>query len=81
MSGTGVCAAMLTVDDPGFWHGLEPVRMGQLPHLQEQVTVIGCCPSVPEVVIHGHVCVSIEQYEAMGQNSGNNGKALLEDGT
>lgn len=32
---------MLTVDDPTFWEGLEPVQMGQLPHLQQQVTVIG----------------------------------------
>eukprot|EP00884_Botryococcus_braunii_P012079 jgi/Botrbrau1/20872/Bobra.0135s0007.1 len=39
--GTECDIAMLTVDDLSFWDGLESVRMGQLPHLQQQVTVIG----------------------------------------
>jgi hypothetical protein len=32
---------MLTVDDEAFWEGLTPVTFGQLPRLQDQVTVIG----------------------------------------
>ena len=35
-------AAMLTVEDKAFWEGLAPVNFGQLPRLQDQVTVIGC---------------------------------------
>ena len=34
-------AAMLTVEDETFWEGLAPVTFGQLPRLQDQVTVIG----------------------------------------
>ena len=33
---------MLTVEDEAFWEGLAPVTFGQLPRLQDQVTVIGC---------------------------------------
>ena len=33
---------MLTVEDEAFWDGLAPVVFGQLPRLQDQVTVIGC---------------------------------------
>lgn len=32
---------MLTVDDPAFWKGVEPVKFGVLPRLQDSVTVIG----------------------------------------
>lgn len=31
----------LTVQDPEFWKGLQPVTFGPLPRLQSQVTVIG----------------------------------------
>ncbi len=34
-------AAMLTVEDPAFWQGVEPVKFGVLPRLQDSVTVIG----------------------------------------
>ncbi len=34
-------AAMLTVEDPAFWLGVEPVKFGVLPRLQDSVTVIG----------------------------------------
>ncbi len=34
-------AAMLTVEDEEFWEGLCPVNFGELPRLQDQVTVIG----------------------------------------
>lgn len=37
---------MLTVDDEGFWKGLTPVDFGELPRLQDQVTVIGCARSL-----------------------------------
>ncbi|CAD7704517.1 unnamed protein product [Ostreobium quekettii] len=33
--------AMLRVDHPDFWDGLEPVDFGELPQLQDAVTVIG----------------------------------------
>ena len=36
----------LTVQDPEFWKGLQPVTFGPLPRLQSQVTVIGY-PCVP----------------------------------
>ena len=32
---------MLTVEDPAFWEGVEPVKFGVLPRLQDSVTVIG----------------------------------------
>lgn len=36
---------MLTVEDPAFWEGVEPVKFGVLPRLQDSVTVIGCASS------------------------------------
>lgn len=35
---------MLTVEDPAFWEGVEPVKFGVLPRLQDSVTVIGYVP-------------------------------------
>lgn len=32
---------MLTVEDDSFWEGVHPVRFGQLPQLQDGVTVVG----------------------------------------
>ncbi len=39
----GLCdvAAMLTVDDDEFWEGVSPVEFGDLPALQDAVTVVG----------------------------------------
>lgn len=34
-------AAMLTVDDNEFWQGVSPVEFGDLPALQDAVTVVG----------------------------------------
>lgn len=34
-------AAMLTVDDDEFWQGMSPVEFGELPALQDAVTVVG----------------------------------------
>lgn len=34
-------AAMLTVDDDEFWVGVSPVEFGELPALQDAVTVVG----------------------------------------
>ncbi|CAL8470933.1 g10475 [Coccomyxa elongata] len=39
--GTECDIAMLTVEDEDFWEGLCPVNFGELPRLQDQVTVIG----------------------------------------
>ncbi|KAF2071040.1 hypothetical protein CYY_007638 [Polysphondylium violaceum] len=33
--------AMLTVDDDTFWEGLTPLELGDLPDLQEVITVVG----------------------------------------
>lgn len=41
---------MLTVDSEEFWRGLTPVAFGDLPHLQDQVTVIGCALPCPQLV-------------------------------
>lgn len=35
------CAAMLTVNDDEFWEGVNPVEFGDLPALQDAVTVVG----------------------------------------
>ena len=32
---------MLTVHDDGFWEGVSPVEFGDLPTLQDAVTVVG----------------------------------------
>ena len=32
---------MLTVDDDEFWEGVSPVEFGELPALQDAVTVVG----------------------------------------
>ena len=45
---------MLTVDDPAFWQGVEPVKFGVLPRLQDSVTVIGCA-TCAFVMLHGNV--------------------------
>lgn len=34
-------AAMLTVNDDEFWEGVSPVEFGELPALQDAVTVVG----------------------------------------
>lgn len=34
-------AAMLTVDDDEFWEGITPLEFGDLPALQDAVTVVG----------------------------------------
>lgn len=53
-----VCgAAMLTVEDPAFWQGVEPVKFGVLPRLQDSVTVIGyaplfACLAMPCCILH-----------------------------
>jgi len=33
--------AMLTVEDDSFWEGITPLEFGDVPHLQDSVTVIG----------------------------------------
>ena len=49
----GLVQCRLTVQDPEFWKGLQPVTFGPLPRLQSQVTVIGypcaqpCWPQYP----------------------------------
>lgn len=39
----GVChlAALLTVESDEFWEGVSPVQFGELPALQDAVTVVG----------------------------------------
>uniref|UniRef100_A0A061SEI7 Protease do-like 9-like n=1 Tax=Tetraselmis sp. GSL018 TaxID=582737 RepID=A0A061SEI7_9CHLO len=39
--GTECDIALLTVEDNAFWEGIQTVRFGSLPHLQDSVTVIG----------------------------------------
>ncbi|KAL3818643.1 hypothetical protein ACJIZ3_004548 [Penstemon smallii] len=39
--GTECDIAMLTVDDDEFWEGVSPVEFGDLPALQDAVTVVG----------------------------------------
>ncbi|VVA16942.1 PREDICTED: protease Do [Prunus dulcis] len=39
--GTECDIAMLTVDDDEFWDGVSPVEFGDLPALQDSVTVVG----------------------------------------
>ncbi|GIL75570.1 hypothetical protein Vretifemale_5346 [Volvox reticuliferus] len=39
--GTECDIALLTVEDDKFWEGVEPVVFGQLPQLQDAVTVVG----------------------------------------
>ncbi|CAJ1943922.1 unnamed protein product [Sphenostylis stenocarpa] len=39
--GTECDIAMLTVDDDEFWQGMSPVEFGELPALQDAVTVVG----------------------------------------
>ncbi|KXZ47287.1 hypothetical protein GPECTOR_36g14 [Gonium pectorale] len=39
--GTECDIALLTVEDDAFWEGVEPVTFGELPQLQDAVTVVG----------------------------------------
>ena len=48
---------MLTVEDPAFWEGVEPVKFGVLPRLQDSVTVIGYV-NTPIVLLSGNVAAS-----------------------
>ncbi len=52
-----MCVCRLTVQDPEFWKGLQPVAFGPLPRLQSQVTVIGYpCEPLPSP--------TFQQYQA-----------------
>ena len=35
------CAYLAAVDDEEFWQGVQPLRFGPLPNLQESVYVVG----------------------------------------
>ena len=39
--GTECDIALLTVDDPAFWTGVDPLEFGPLPRLQDTVIVVG----------------------------------------
>lgn len=63
-------AAMLTVEDPAFWEGVEPVKFGVLPRLQDSVTVIGyvcvqasCIRLRLAIVQHSRLLLSCAQLE------------------
>lgn len=52
---------MLTVEDPAFWEGVEPVKFGVLPRLQDSVTVIGYVPMLTVNMLYDiaavHICM------------------------
>lgn len=39
--GTECDVALLTVEDDAFWEGVQPIRLGPMPMLQESVAVVG----------------------------------------
>jgi len=55
--------AMLSVDDPTFWDGLEPLNFGNIPELLEDVSVIGFPVGGDSLSITSGVVSRIEMQE------------------
>ncbi len=85
--------AILRVDDPGFFKGVTPLELGELPNLQESVTAFGYPLGGDKLSITGGVVSRIEiipyaqsnrpllgvQIDA-AINPGNSGGPVLKDG-
>lgn len=50
--------AVLRVEDQGFWSGLQPLELGSLPHVQQQVQVSSAARWAP--------CLGTETSPAVG---------------
>eukprot|EP00741_Cyanophora_paradoxa_P006951 tig00001065_g6725.t1 len=85
--------ALLTVEEEGFWAGVEQLEFGGIPDLQDQVTVIGyptggdniCVTegvvSRIEVQTYSHTSTSLLAVQIDAAiNSGNSGGPALRDG-
>lgn len=55
--------AMLSIDDPSFWHGLNALEFGPLPDLLEDVSVIGYPVGGDSISISSGVVSRIEMQE------------------
>jgi S1-C subfamily serine protease len=55
--------AMLQVDDPSFWEGMEPLAFGPIPDLMEDVSVIGYPVGGDSISISSGVVSRIEMQE------------------
>ncbi|KAK6123389.1 hypothetical protein DH2020_042865 [Rehmannia glutinosa] len=88
--GTQCDIALLTVDDDEFWEGVSPVEFGDLPALQDAVTVVGYPIGGDTISVTSGVVSRIEilsyvhgSTELLGLqidaaiNSGNSGDLLL----
>mmetsp|Transcript_5326 Transcript_5326/g.12968 ORF Transcript_5326/g.12968 Transcript_5326/m.12968 type:complete len:684 (-) Transcript_5326:163-2214(-) len=86
--------ALLRVEDPQFWSGLEPLELGDLPDLQDKIMVVGYPHGGDRISITQGIVSRVEMgsYSHSGEyllmiqidaaiNSGNSGgPALNEDG-
>lgn len=55
--------AMLRIDDPSFWEGMEPLAFGPIPDLMEDVSVIGYPVGGDSISISSGVVSRIEMQE------------------
>jgi S1-C subfamily serine protease len=55
--------AMLQIDDPSFWEGMEPLAFGPIPDLMEDVSVIGYPVGGDSISISSGVVSRIEMQE------------------
>ena len=85
--------AILTVDEPGFFDDLAPIPLGELPHMQDAVTVLGYPYGGDNISITKGVVSRIEPtiYAFSGHwllcaqidaaiNPGNSGGPVIKDG-
>ena len=54
---------MLSIDDPTFWAGLDPLEFGPIPDLLEDVSVIGYPVGGDSISISSGVVSRIEMQE------------------
>eukprot|EP01119_Soliformovum_irregulare_P005076 TRINITY_DN1645_c1_g1_i1.p1 TRINITY_DN1645_c1_g1~~TRINITY_DN1645_c1_g1_i1.p1 ORF type:complete len:553 (+),score=147.15 TRINITY_DN1645_c1_g1_i1:20-1678(+) len=85
--------AMLTVEDPFFWKGVQPLELGDVPSLQDEVSVVGYPTGGDNISITNGVVSRIElspyvhgatnllsiQIDA-AINPGNSGGPVIQDG-
>ncbi|KAI7739690.1 hypothetical protein M8C21_019639 [Ambrosia artemisiifolia] len=79
--GTECDIAMLTVSDDEFWEGVSPLEFGDLPALQDAVTVVGYPIGGDTISVTSGVVSRIEilSYIDAAINSGNSGGPAFND--
>ncbi|KAK8654367.1 hypothetical protein V6N13_128336 [Hibiscus sabdariffa] len=62
--------ALLSVENKQFWKGAKPIPLGQLPHLQDEITVVGYPISGHSISVTKGIVSRIE-VKSYGQGASN----------